>query len=162
MLTLIVGTARNGAIGRANTIPWDVPEDLKFFAQETSGAALIMGRRTWESLPHRPLRGRLNIVVSSEDVGGVSARSAEDALRTAKAAGHMRIYGMGGHRIYGDLLPHAHRLLISKVDIDVPDADTFFPDIDLSAWNLSDTHLLRRESPACQIHEYLRVAPRPV
>lgn len=162
MLTLIVGTARNGAIGRANTIPWDVPEDLKFFSQETSGAALIMGRRTWESLPHRPLRGRLNIVVSSEDVGGVSARSAEDALRTAKAAGHMRIYGMGGNRIYEDLLPHAHRLLISKVDIDVPDADTFFPDIDFSAWNLSDTHLLRREAPACQIHEYLRVPPRPV
>ncbi len=66
MLTLVVARARGGAIGRDNTIPWHAPEDLAAFQRETTGGAVIMGRRTWESLPFKPLKNRLNIVVTSD------------------------------------------------------------------------------------------------
>ena len=59
MLSLVVARARNGAIGQAGTIPWHAPEDLAFFQRETTGGAVIMGRNTWESLPLRPLPGRV-------------------------------------------------------------------------------------------------------
>ena len=65
MLTLIAARARNGAIGKDGTLPWHIPEDLKFFKRETLGGAIIMGRRTWESLPFKPLKDRLNLVVTS-------------------------------------------------------------------------------------------------
>ena len=68
MISLVVACARNRAIGRGNTIPWHAPEDLKFFMRETMGGAVIMGRKTWESLPVRPLKGRMNIVVTSQGV----------------------------------------------------------------------------------------------
>ncbi len=63
MLTLVVARAKGGAIGRDGDIPWHAPEDLKMFQRETLGGALVMGRRTWESLPVKPLKNRLNIVV---------------------------------------------------------------------------------------------------
>ncbi len=66
MITLIVARDRNGAIGKDNTIPWHAPEDLKAFQRETLGGAIIMGRNTWDSLPVKPLKNRLNIVVSSD------------------------------------------------------------------------------------------------
>ena len=69
MLSLVVARARNGAIGRAGTIPWHAPEDLAFFQRETTGGAVIMGRNTWDSLPFKPLKNRLNIVVTSRGVG---------------------------------------------------------------------------------------------
>ena len=66
MLSLVVARARNGAIGKDNLIPWHAPEDLAFFQRETTGGAIIMGRKTWESLPFKPLKNRLNCVVSSD------------------------------------------------------------------------------------------------
>lgn len=65
MLTLIAARARDGAIGKDGQLPWHLPEDLAFFKRETLGGAIIMGRRTWESLPFRPLKERLNLVVTS-------------------------------------------------------------------------------------------------
>ncbi|MEM9422743.1 MAG: dihydrofolate reductase, partial [Pseudomonadota bacterium] len=70
MISLIVGRSTNGAIGRDGDIPWHVPEDLKFFQRETMGGAIIMGRKTWESLPFKPLKNRLNVVVSRGEVEG--------------------------------------------------------------------------------------------
>ena len=68
MISLVVARARNGAIGRENTIPWHAPEDLKFFQRETLGGVIIMGRNTWDSLPFKPLKNRVNLVVSSKGV----------------------------------------------------------------------------------------------
>lgn len=156
MLTLIAGLAHNNAIGRGNTIPWDAPEDLAFFARETAGGAVIMGRHTWESLPKRPLPRRLNIVVTSKQVECDSAPSLDAALDLARGAGHARVYGMGGQRVYEGLLPKADRLLITSVDLAVPDADTFFPAIDFGQWRAVETLTLRRQSPVCTLTEYLR------
>ena len=159
MLSLIVARARNGAIGRNGTIPWHAPEDLAFFQRETLGGALIMGRRTWDSLPKRPLPRRLNIIVTSTprpEEEGARFVSLENALDTARAAGHLRLYAIGGAAIYSAFLPLADRLLITEVDLDVPDADTFFPDIAPGDWRPADSLNLRRDAPLCRVQEYLR------
>lgn len=158
MITLIVARDRNGAIGRDGTIPWHIPEDLRLFKQETLGGALIMGRRTWESLPVRPLPSRLNIVVSTrpdtaEIVSPSVAGAVEIAMRDCQ-----RVYGIGGARIYAEMLPMAHRLLISEVEIDVSDADTFFPPLDPHRWEVVAERALRETGPACLLREYLRRA----
>ncbi len=158
MITLIVARAENGAIGRDGTIPWNVPEDLKFFQRETLGGALIMGRNTWESLPVKPLPRRFNVVVSSNlDIAEVVAPNVKVAIELAIEHGHQRIYGIGGAAIYQEMLPLAHRLLISEVQIDVPDADTFFPNFEVAGWKAIDTRPLRGQAPACSVHEYLRL-----
>ncbi|WP_045389490.1 dihydrofolate reductase [Falsirhodobacter sp. alg1] len=157
MLTLIAGIANNGAIGRDNTIPWDAPEDLAFFARETAGGAVIMGRKTWESLPKKPLPRRLNIVVTSHPIAEVScAPTPEAALDLAYAAGHLRLYGMGGAGIYAALLPLAERMLLTSVGMTIPDADTFFPEFAAEEWTPAHSLPLRAEAPKCTVTEYLR------
>ncbi|WBU59373.1 dihydrofolate reductase [Paracoccus albus] len=135
MLTLIVARARNGAIGKNGQIPWHIPEDLAFFKRETLGGAIIMGRRTWESLPYKPLKDRLNLVVTSTlDLPGHAVPNLETAIQTAQDAGYARIYGIGGERIYRELLPRADRLLITEVDTVIDDADAFFPEFAPDDW----------------------------
>lgn len=158
MITLIVARAKNGAIGRDGTIPWHLPEDLKSFQRETLGGAIIMGRKTWDSLPMKPLPKRLNIVVSSHpDAADLVAPSVAAAVEVALSQGYNRIYGIGGAGIYKEMLPLANRLLISEVDIDVPDADTFFPDVDLQTWQAINEQPLRLTEPKCFVREYLKL-----
>ena len=162
MISLIVARARNGAIGRDNTIPWDAPEDLKFFQRETLGGAVVMGRNTWDSLPKRPLPRRLNIVVTSrpaDDSADALFVPLDRAVDAARHAGYLRIYAIGGAGIYRAFLPLADRLLITDVDIDVPDADTFFPQLDGAQWRVSAELTLRADAPACTIREFRRISP---
>jgi dihydrofolate reductase len=157
MLTLIVARARNGAIGRGNTIPWHAPEDLAAFQRETTGGALIMGRRTWESLPVKPLKNRLNIVVTRDPTRWeTTAPSPQTAIDMALTAGHTRLYGIGGSAIYTALLPLAHRLLVTEVEMDVPDADAFFPAFDEGEWRVIHERRLRADGPGCVLREWLR------
>ncbi len=158
MISLVVARARNGAIGRENTIPWHAPEDLKFFQRETLGGVIIMGRNTWDSLPFKPLKNRVNLVVSSKGVPEAEFvyPSLEEAIAAAHAMGHRRIYGIGGAGIYRELLPIADRLLITEVDMDVPDADTFFPEINAENWHEVGRHTLRAEEPRCELVELIR------
>lgn len=157
MITLIVARAEGSAIGKDNDIPWYAPEDLQFFKRETLGGAVIMGRNTWDSLPFKPLKNRLNIVVSSgSDMGELCVTSIADAIKAAQEAGYQRIYGMGGAGIYREMLPLADRLLVTEVDLSVPNADTFFPEFTDAEWRLNAKHPLRAADPACVMHEYLR------
>ena len=161
MLTLIVARARDGAIGRDGDIPWQAPEDLAMFQKETTGGAIVMGRRTWESLPVRPLKNRLNLVVSRD--AGVAEHVYPDpatAVAAAYAAGRSRVYGIGGASVYAALLPMAHRLLITEVDMDVPDADTWFPAFDPAGWVQISDRPLRAADPSCSVSEYLSAAPQ--
>lgn len=155
MLTLIAARDRNGAIGKDGDIPWHVPEDLRFFQRETLGGALVMGRRTWESLPVKPLKNRLNILVSrdrtlAEHVVG----SAEEGVALAHAQGHFRVYGIGGARVYAALMPLADRLLLTEVDLAVDGADTHFPELGRE-WRRVRETVLRQEEPRCVAGEFI-------
>ncbi len=157
MLSLVVARARNGAIGKDNLIPWHAPEDLAFFQRETTGGAIIMGRKTWESLPFKPLKNRLNCVISSDPTLTEHVfATPEAALDFARASGYARAYGIGGEGIYRALLPLADRLLITEVALDIPDADAFFPAFDAKDWQQLPPIPLRAESPTCIATEYLR------
>ncbi len=157
MITLIAARARDGAIGKENTIPWHAPEDLKAFQRETLGGAIIMGRLTWESLPVKPLKNRLNIVVSSNpDAADIVCTSIDEAIELAYAQGYRRVYGIGGAGIYASMLKQADRLLLTDVDIEVPGADTFFPRFGIEDWRREGATVLRAADPACTLVEYLR------
>jgi dihydrofolate reductase len=157
MLTLIVARATNGAIGRRGDIPWSAPEDLKVFQRETVGGAVVMGRRTWESLPVRPLRNRFNCVVTRSDIeADLTSSNPGDAVKECYAAGYTRIYGIGGQSIYAALLPIADRLMITEVDIWIEDADAFFPEFDATEWKLKRSPVIRESSPRCVLHEFIR------
>lgn len=158
MLSLVVARDRNGAIGRDGTIPWHAPEDLAFFQRETIGGALVMGRNTWESLPVKPLKSRLNLVVSSGRPEGAEhvVATVEAAAEAAGDAGYTRIYGIGGAGVYRAMLPKAHRLLVTEVDLEVAGADTWFPEFDAEAWEPAARIVLRAEEPRCELWEYIR------
>ncbi|MDV4145418.1 dihydrofolate reductase [Shimia sp. FJ5] len=157
MISLMVGRGRNGAIGKDNDIPWHVPEDLKAFQRETLGGAIIMGRNTWDSLPVKPLKNRMNIVVTRQPrLTEHQAGSVEEAIAIAYAAGYRRVYGIGGAGIYRAMMPLAERLLVTEVDLAIEDADTFFPDFSEEDWRRIGTYDLRAQDPTCVLHEYLR------
>ncbi|WOI55501.1 dihydrofolate reductase [Palleronia sp. LCG004] len=157
MITLIVARARNGAIGKANQIPWHVPADLKLFQRETLGGAIIMGRNTWESLPVKPLKGRLNIVVSRDaSLTETVVRTVEQAIELALTAGHMRIYGIGGEQIYREMLALTDRLLITEVDLTIEAADAFFPQFDRSEWQHLTEMPIESDDACCVAHEWIR------
>ncbi|MEI4486922.1 dihydrofolate reductase [Frigidibacter sp. MR17.14] len=157
MLTIVVARARNGAIGRGNTIPWHVPQDLKAFKRETLGGALIMGRRTWDSLPVKPLKDRLNLVVSRTLPGSeLVVPSVPEAISRARVEGYDRIYAIGGAAIYAEALGLADRILVTEVDTVVEDADAFFPPFAQGDWRQIGSRPLDGAAPACVVEEYLR------
>jgi len=158
MLTLIVARGADGAIGKAGTIPWHAPEDLALFQRETTGGVVIMGRKTWDSLPIKPLQRRTNIVVTSAAMSAEGAQfmPLDSAISFAKSTLNPRLYGIGGAGIYRALMPLADRMLITEVDIAVPDADTFFPSFDKSLWHEIARYQLRSAGPAAYASEWLR------
>jgi dihydrofolate reductase len=158
MLTLIVARGAGGAIGRAGTIPWHAPEDLALFARETAGGVLIMGRKTWVSLPAKPLPRRVNIVVTSAKMSGDGAvfMTFDAAVAHARAQPNVRLYGIGGAGIYAALLPLADRLLITEMDLTVQGADAFFPAFDESNWREISRVSLRTDAPRAVLRELLR------
>ncbi len=128
-ITLVAAVARDGAIGRDNALLWHLPEDLARFRALTTGKPVIMGRKTWDSLPakFRPLPGRRNLVVSrsASALPGAEVFASLDAALTACTEPEICV--IGGSEIYALALPHAHRLALTEVDAAFPDADRHFP-----------------------------------
>lgn len=153
VLHLIAAVARDGGIGRGNELLVRLPEDLQRFKRLTLGHPVIMGRRTWESLPpaFRPLPGRHNIVVTRQaDYQAERAtvvHSLSQALAAAGDAGD--VYVVGGQQLYAEALPRADQLDLTEIEATFP-ADAFFPDWDRRAWAEADreTHV----SPADRGH----------
>ncbi len=139
-ISLIWAQARNGVIGRDNSIPWHIPEDLTFFKDATMGKPVVMGRLTWDSLPpkFRPLPGRRNIVVTRDTEWSAEGAHAASGLDEAfRLAGEGDVVVIGGGRIYAQALPRATRLLVTEVDLDV-DGDAVAPEIG-PEWTATDT-----------------------
>ncbi|NTV87181.1 MAG: dihydrofolate reductase [Burkholderiaceae bacterium] len=129
-LHLIFARAANGVIGKNGTLPWHLPEDLAFFKRTTLGCPVIMGRKTWESLPprFRPLPGRLNIVVTRQSdwhaEGAHRAASIPQALTLCPPGSEAWV--IGGAEIYAQALPLAHTAVVTEIDADI-EGDAFAP-----------------------------------
>ena len=137
MISIIVAIAENYAIGKNNDLLWHIPADLKRFKKITLGHSVIMGKRTYESLPKRPLTDRENIVITDDPEdqfpGCTIIYSIEDALPLIKPEEEAFI--IGGASVYRQFLPHTDRLYLTLVHKDF-DGDVFFPEIDFREWQL--------------------------
>lgn len=138
-MTIVASAGLNGEIGRNGDLCWHIREDLKHFKELTLGGAVIMGRNTWESLPRKPLPGRLNIVVSKsmEPGEGFSlAKSPEEAIEMARSQ-NLKAFIIGGASLYAQTIGMADSLEITRIYAADPKADTFFPEIDMKEWKLT-------------------------
>lgn len=143
-VALIVALAQNYVIGRANQLPWHLPADLAHFKRRTLDKTLIMGRRTWESLPGLLPRRRHIVVTRDPDYqapGCLLAPTPEAAL--ALAGGEEEVMIIGGETLYRALLPQAGRLYLTLVETRIKDGDAFFP-----PWRATEWREIEREDRA--------------
>lgn len=139
-LTLVVAIAKNGVIGRDGALPWRLSSDMKRFKAATMGKPVLMGRKTWESLPKRPLPGRENLVLTRDGAyAAEGARIYSDVAAMlaagraiAQASGADEVCVIGGAQLYGAVLPQAERIVLTEVDL-MPEGDARL-DLDLSRW----------------------------
>jgi len=140
VIALVVAMGENRAIGHGGDLPWRLHSDMRYFRKITMGKPVIMGRRTFKSLP-RVLDGRLNIVLTRkpafEPSGAIMAYNLEEALdvarKAAAKAGVDEIMVMGGEDVFRAVLPQAGRIYLTEVHA-APHADTWFPDLDMRQW----------------------------
>ena len=138
MVTLVVAHSRNGCIGRDGNLPWRLPTDLKRFKEITLGGTVVMGRRTWESLPPAfcPLPGRRNLVLSTDPAYAPPGAEVFASLEAALDACDADCFVIGGGATYARALPLASRVLATLVDADV-EGDAFFPELD-GSWQCAE------------------------
>src|SRR5664279_936205 len=139
MISIIVAVSEDWGIGKDNELLWHISEDLKRFKRLTSGNVVIMGKKTWESLPKKPLPNRKNIVLTDNPNeiidNSITAYSLDDSL--AKCAPVEEIFIIGGGSIYRQFMPIADRLFITHVHKKAP-ADIYFPAVDLNVWEVTE------------------------
>jgi dihydrofolate reductase len=152
-LAMVVAMDENRLIGADNGLPWRLPDDMQWFVQQTMGKPVIMGRKTYESIPakFRPLKGRHNIVLtrdrSYEAAGATVVHSLAAALAAAGEVGEIIIGG--GANLYAQLLPQTTRLYLTLVEAEL-DGDAYFPEIEWSAW----CETFRQHHPADERHHF--------
>lgn len=134
-INIIVAITSNNAIGRNGDLVYRIKDDMRHFRDLTMGHTIVMGRKTWESLPKGALPGRRNVVISRnadyQAQGAEVYTSLEKALEKCNTD---KVFIIGGAQIYAQALPVAERLYLTSISAEVPDADTFFPEIDNSQW----------------------------
>ena len=135
-ITLIAALAQNRIIGNANQIPWHIPEDFAFFKRYTTGKPIIMGRKTWDSLPRKPLPNRRNIVITRQADwqadGAEAVRDFQAALQAC--AGEREAMIIGGAQIYAIALPFATDLRLTVIAL-APAGDAYFPEFSRDEWH---------------------------
>lgn len=170
-IALVVARGSNGVIGRDGALPWRLRSDLQRFKAITMGKPCIMGRKTWESLPLRPLPGRLNIVLTRDGSfegetlakGALVCLSLDEALdiarETAMDDGVHEVCVIGGTSLFEATLPKAKRLYVTEVDA-APEGDAVFPDVDETAFS----EIARESHPAGEKDDHdftFRILERP-
>lgn len=151
-LTFVVAVAKNGVIGRDGALPWRLSSDMKRFKAATMGKPVLMGRKTWDSLPRKPLPGRQNLILTRDadfkadgawiytDLAAMLAA----ARAMAAAAGVEEACVIGGAQLYNAVLPQADRIILTEIDL-APEGDAYLK-LDLSAWReVSREHVERGE-----------------
>lgn len=139
MISIIVAVSEDWGIGKDNELLWHISEDLKRFKRLTTGNTVVMGKKTWESLPRKPLPGRKNIVLTDNPKelieNAVTCYSIEEAL--SKCSPDEEVFIIGGGSIYRQFMPLADRLYITHVHKKAP-ADIYFPEIDMKIWKATE------------------------
>lgn len=134
-ITLIWAQDASGIIGKDNTLPWHLPDDLTFFRLNTIGKTLLMGRKTWESLPKSVLKTRTALVMTRDRYfvpeGATAVYSIEEVLLESKFSGELMV--IGGAEIYRLMLPYADKLIVTRIDHHF-EGDTDFPEVNWSEW----------------------------
>ncbi len=162
MISVIVATSKNGAIGHGNKIPWHLPRDLKHFSAKTKGNTVLMGQKTFESILGylgKPLPDRKTVILTLDKTfkapeGCRVFHSVEEALTATKDE---NVFVSGGGQIYKLLLPYADRLLLTLIDIEI-EGDTFFT-FDKKDWNLVSEEFQPKDEKNkldCTFYEYER------
>jgi dihydrofolate reductase len=145
LITLIVAVAENGVIGNQGALPWRIPEDMRRFKALTIGKPVIMGRKTWDSLPKKPLPGRANIVLTRDSSfhaeGAETVRSFSEAVAAAGRSSPEEIMVIGGETVFAAALPLAGRIELTEIACS-PSGDAFMPEFDRSLW-----HEIARDGP---------------
>lgn len=135
MIELIVAHDENNCIGKQGKIPWHFREDFQRVKKLTEGKTIIMGRKTWESLPKKPLPNRTNVIISSQKLevpeGVLVYTSLDQALSEHK---NETIVGFGGEKIYEAILPHTTTIYLTIVHTTIENGDAFFPKLNLTEW----------------------------
>ncbi len=163
-IVLVAAVAANRVIGRGAELVFRHPADARHFRETTMGAPVVMGRKTWESLPprFRPLPGRRNLVVTRQAgyvaEGAETAASLDEALRLAADA--PRVFVIGGGELYAQALPRAHRLELTEVGF-APEGDVFFPPIDPALWAETARRLPALDTPADPPFVFVSYGRRP-
>ncbi len=163
-ISLIAAVAENRVIGRDNTLPWHLPDDLKQFKQRTQGHVVIMGRGTFESVGG-PLAHRRSIVVTRNRgyhaEGAEVAHDLDEALQRARGSGEDEVFVLGGADIYALALPRADRLYLTVIHAEI-EGDTYFPEWNPSEWTLIEDRRHdadERHEHAFSLRIYERLAP---
>jgi dihydrofolate reductase len=164
-INLIYARAANGVIGAGNTIPWHLPEDMAHFKQQTAGAPVIMGRKTWDSLPprFRPLPGRRNIVVTRQADwqadGAQRVGSLREALSLCEQQAVAEAWVIGGAQIYAEAEPLAQRAVVTEIARDY-EGDAHAPVLDAAAWRETrrESHVSAKEGLPFSFVTYERSA----
>jgi dihydrofolate reductase len=140
MVSIIVAIAENSAIGANNGLPWRLPNDMKRFRKLTTGHTIIMGRKTFESLPKGALPDRTNVVITkNEDAVFENCRVFNNLRDAIEAyAAEDEIFIIGGASIYNQAIGFADKLYVTSVHHSVENADTFFPEIDGDKWIMTE------------------------
>lgn len=133
---MIAAMTEDRVIGIENTLPWKLPNDMKWFRQNTLGKPIVMGRKTFESFGAKPLPGRTNIIITRDQSyqaeDSIVVYSIEEALKTAGDVDEVMI--IGGASFYEQMLPKSDRLYLTFVEADL-EGDAWFPELDLNDWN---------------------------
>ena len=140
-ISIIAAVSLNNAIGRNGQMPWHISLDLKHFKSLTSGHTIIMGRRTWESLGCKPLPNRRNIIISSsmQPTDGIEVQRSIEFLKQFKGAQKQEeVFIIGGGELYRKTIEMADCIYLTEVQTNVPDADTFFPEISRKNWQCTE------------------------
>ncbi len=136
-IAIVVAYDKNRGIGTGGDLPWgrSLPADLAHFKELTTGGAVVMGRKTYESIGGRPLPNRKNIVLSTDEVvGAIGAKNFAQALQLASEEPNQDIFVIGGERVFAEALPEVDTIYATEVDYSFSNADVFFPQINVNQW----------------------------
>ncbi len=142
IVSAIVAMSKNRVIGRDNEIPWHLSGDMKFFKRTTMDHHVIMGRKTFMSMG-RPLPKRTNIIITRDPYfiasGCIIARSIEEALEMAYDDEETEAFIIGGGEIYQQSLGYWDKIYLTEVDVEIPDGEVFFPELNMDEWRTLTT-----------------------